>query len=238
MKKCPECGNPSYDGAPVCGNCGYKFPMAKKIVPKGEDIFKKEPKKVKKQSKKGKTSNDESTLNILKQKKLIIGIILVITLIIICGIFLTGSSDKSSPIQSIDSAQYSAGDFSFKYPNNWQQINQTDAEHPGAIFYKTTNNTTVEYYNVSSSASSLKEINQNRISHAQSVGASVTLLETITLDGRNASNIILENADGNYTRYVSMFSDGKLYVFRVIGDSVNSITSDDINGAINSSKIL
>ena len=69
MKKCPECGNPSYDGAPVCGNCGYKFPMAKKIVPKGEDIFKKEPKKVKKQSKKGKTSNDESTLNILKQKK-------------------------------------------------------------------------------------------------------------------------------------------------------------------------
>uniref|UniRef100_UPI003182C382 zinc ribbon domain-containing protein n=2 Tax=Methanobacteriaceae TaxID=2159 RepID=UPI003182C382 len=45
MKKCPECGNPSYDGAPVCGNCGYKFPKSKSIVPKGEDIFKKEPKK-------------------------------------------------------------------------------------------------------------------------------------------------------------------------------------------------
>ena len=157
--------------------------------------------------------------------------------LILKGIFLTGSSDKSSPIQSIDSAQYSAGDFSFKYPNNWQQINQTDAEHPGAIFYKTTNNTTVEYYNVSSSASSLKEINQNRISHAQSVGASVTLLETITLDGRNASNIILENADGNYTRYVSMFSDGELYVFRLSGDSVNSVTSDEITGMINSADI-
>ena len=83
----------------------------------------------------------------------------------------------------------------------------------------------------------MKEINQNRISHAQSVGASVTLLETITLDGRNASNIILENADGNYTRYVSMFSDGELYVFRLSGDSVNSVTSDEITGMINSADI-
>ncbi len=229
MKKCPECGNPSYDGAPVCGNCGYKFPKAKNSVPKGEDIFKKEHKKEK-------PSNDESTLNILKQKKLIIGIILFITLILICGIFLTGSNNNSSPIQSVNS-EYNAGSFSFKYPSNWQEINQTDEDHPGAVFYKTTNNTTVEYYNVTSSASSLKEINQNRITHAQSVGASVTLLETITLDGRNASNIILENADGNYTRYVSMFSDGELYVFRLSGESVNSITSDEINDMINSADI-
>lgn len=229
MKKCPECGNPSYDGAPVCGNCGYKFPKAKNSVPKGEDIFKKEHKK--------EPSNDESTLNIIKQKKLIIGIILVITLILICGIFLTGSTNKSSPIQSVDTEKYSAGSFSFKYPGDWQELNQTDEEHPGAIFYKTANNTTVEYYNVSSSASSLKEINQNRITHAQSVGASVTLLETITLDGRNASNIILENADGNYTRYVSMFSNGELHVFRLSGDSVNSITSDEINSVINSADI-
>ena len=122
-------------------------------------------------------------------------------------------------------------------PLRMQGLMQTDEEHPGAIFYKTANNTTVEYYNVSSSASSLKEINQNRITHAQSVGASVTLLETITLDGRNASNIILENADGNYTRYVSMFSNGELYVFRLSGDSVNSITSDEINSVINSADI-
>ncbi|MGN0177373.1 MAG: zinc ribbon domain-containing protein [Methanobrevibacter sp.] len=232
MKKCPECGNPSYDGAPICGNCGYTFPKPKNSVPKREDIFKKEePKKVK-------PSSDESTLDILKEKKLIIGIILLITLILICGIFLTGGSyNTSSPMQNVDSAEYNEGSFSFKYPSDWQETNLTDEDHPGAIFFKTTNNTIVEYYNVSSSASSLKEINQNRISHAQSVGASVTLLETITLDGRNASNIILENADGNYTRYVSMFSDGELYVFRLSGESVNSITSDEINGMLNSADI-
>ncbi|WP_305515600.1 zinc ribbon domain-containing protein [Methanobrevibacter sp. V14] len=44
MKKCPECGNPSYDGAPICGNCGYNFPKPKVVAPKSEDIFQKEPK--------------------------------------------------------------------------------------------------------------------------------------------------------------------------------------------------
>ena len=48
MKKCPECGNPSYDGAPACGNCGYKFPKMKPSAPKKE-IFDKAPEKKKKQ---------------------------------------------------------------------------------------------------------------------------------------------------------------------------------------------
>ena len=234
MKKCPECGNPSYDGAPVCGNCGYKFPKSKSIVPKGEDIFKKEPKK---EPKKEKPSDEESILEIVKEKKLIIGAILIITLIVVCGIFLTGSSNTSSTVTSSATQTYESDSFSFTYPATWQKINATDEEHPDAVFFKS-GNVTIEYYNVTTSASSLKEINQNRITHGQGVGASVTLLETITIEERNASNIIFENADGDYTRYVSMFSDGKLYVFRVIGDSVNSITSDDINGAINSSKIL
>ena len=47
MKKCPECGNPSYDGAPACGNCGYKFPKMKPSAPKKE-IFDKAPEKKKK----------------------------------------------------------------------------------------------------------------------------------------------------------------------------------------------
>ena len=44
MKKCPECGNPSYDGAPVCGNCGFEFPKPKVTISKGGDIFQKEKK--------------------------------------------------------------------------------------------------------------------------------------------------------------------------------------------------
>ena len=61
MKKCPECGNPSYDGAPVCGNCGYKFQMKKNKAPKREDIFQK-PKKPKKKS-----SDNESVIEIINQ---------------------------------------------------------------------------------------------------------------------------------------------------------------------------
>ena len=104
MKKCPECGNPSYDGAPVCGNCGYNFPKPKiksrkkdsifqneqrSTIPKKENIIKEPkvdaPKKesVSKENPKGKPSNQKSTLEIIKEKKLIIGAIVLITLIVI-----------------------------------------------------------------------------------------------------------------------------------------------------------
>ncbi len=258
MKKCPECGNPSYDGAPVCGNCGYKFPKPKVGAKKrersifdSEPIFEQRPKvevpkvevpkvevpKVEKKQKVKKPSNEPSVIDIIKEKKLIIGIILLITLIVICGIVLTSSNKTGTPIQSSDLAQYNAGDFSFKYPKNWEKANLNDTEHETAIFFKNGNNTIIEHYNISSSATSLKDINQQRISNAISTGDAVELVETVTLDGRNCSNIILENSDGNYTRYVSMFTEGKLYVFKVTGDSLNSITSDSINSVINSADI-
>lgn len=240
MKKCPECGNPSYDGAPVCGNCGYKFPKPK-VAAKRESIFEGQPRVEKKIEKEKpevkKPSNEPSVLDIIKEKKLIIGIILLITLIVICGIFITGSNkNATTSVISGDLADYDAGDFSFKYPKDWEEVNLTDSDHETAIFFKD-NNTVIEHYNISSSATSLKEINQQRISRALSDGDAVELLETVTLDGRNGSNIILEDSDGNYTRYVSMFTDGELYVFKITGDSINSITSDKINAMVNSANI-
>ena len=237
MKKCPECGNPSYDGAPVCGNCGYEFPKPKVVAPKKEDIFQEKPKLEKK------PENDDGIVNIIKENKLVIGIILIITLIVICGIVYMGTHNKnasgsSNPIiQSNDLVEFKEGDFSFNYPGTWEEVNGSDEEHPGAIFFQNEENTTIEYYNITSDANSLKEITQQRISHAQEGGDYVELVETITLDGRNSSNMLLENADGDYTRYVSMFSDGKLYVFKVTGSSENSLTSEDIESTIKSADI-
>ena len=240
MKKCPECGNPSYDGAPVCGNCGYKFPKPKVVAPKREDIFKQEEKKPKTEEK---SSNDEDTVSIIKNNNVVIGAILIITLIVICGIFLMGSnnhtSNSSNPViqSSNDLLEFSANDFSFKYPSTWKEVNGSDADHPGALFFQDENNVTIEYYNITNDAKSLKDITQDRINYAQTQGAYVELVETITLDGRNSSNILLENSDGDYTRYVSMFSDGELYVFKITGDSENSVTSESIENTINSADI-
>ena len=234
MKKCPECGNPSYDGAPVCGNCGFKFPQQKVAAPKKESIFEKEPKKEKK------PSSNESTIDIIKDNKLIIGAILLITLIVICGIVLTGSNNKNnsnSPIQAADMAEFSEGDFSFKYPNDWSIINGTDETHENAKFFKNGNDTIIEYYNTTMESSSLKDITMERISYAFETGSYVELVETITLDGRNASNVILENADGNYTKFVSMLNNGNLYVFKISGNSINAVTTEDITSAINSANI-
>ena len=234
MKKCPECGNPSYDGAPVCGNCGYKFPKQKVVAPKSEDIFQQEP-KVKKDA------NDEDTISIIKNNKLIIGAILLITLIVICGIVLMGTgnnSNSSSPLQATANAmEYSTGDFSFKYSDDWKEINETDVEHAGAKFFQNEDNVTIEYYNVTSSADSIKEISQGILTSAQGKGAYVELVETITLDGRNASNIVLEDADGDYTRYVSMFTEGITHVFKVNGDSMNAVSSEDVDSVINTANI-
>lgn len=235
MKKCPECGNPSYDGAPVCGNCGYTFPKSKAVAPKSEDIFQQEPKKEKK-------SNNQDTVSIIKDKKLVIGAIIIITLIVICGIVLTGSNGNNNNTSSIqltgnDVLEYSAGELSFKYPGSWQELNLTDEDYEGAKFFQNENQTIIEYYNVTSESGSIKEVAQGIISYAQGNGDYVELVETITLDGRNSSNIILENVDGDYTRYVSMLSDGQTHVFKITGDSLNSVNSEDINGAINSADI-
>ena len=242
MKKCPECGNPSYDGAPVCGNCGYKFPKPKVVAPKREDIFKQDEKEPKTDKK---SSNDEDTVSIIKDNKVVIGAILIITLIVICGIFLMGSNNQtgngssSNPViqSTSDLLEYSAKDFSFKYPSTWKEVNGSDAEHPGAVFFQDENNVTIEYYNISNDAKSLKDITQDRITHAQTQGAYVELVETITLDGRNSSNILLEDSEGDYVRYVSMFSDGELYVFKITGDSENSVNSQDIENTINTADI-
>ena len=232
MKKCPKCGNPSYDGAPVCGNCGYKFPKPKVVAPKEELIFNKEQPQVKKEE-----EDTETVIGIIKKNRYLIGIIVFITLIVICAIVLSGSGNNTNSITADGNAKYSDAGFSFSYPATWKKINQSDAERDGAIFFKNDNNTVIEFYNVTSDATSLKEIVQQRISNAQQNGSYVDTVRTITLDDRNSSEIIIETAGGDYERYITMFSKGELYVFKISGDSVNSVTSPDIESAINSADI-
>ena len=215
MKKCPECGNPSYDGAPACGNCGYKFPKMKPSAPKKE-IFDKAPEKKKKQF-----SDEESTIEIIKENKILIGAIILITIIVICGIVITGPNNNNQTAQSGDMVKFSEAGFSFSYPSSWNEVNGT----------------IIQYYDVSNDSTSLKDITQDRISYAQENGNYIDTVQTITLDGRNASDVILEQSNGNYTRYVSLFSNGELYVFKISGDSLNSINSSDINAVLQTADI-
>ena len=250
MKKCPECGNPSYDGALACGNCGYKFPLPKAKTPKKEtNIFKKdekktETKKVEKKpilgdkKKENKQPQEESTIQIIKDNKIIIGAIILVTILVICGIVLLGNNtqDKNTTITT-DLVKVSEAGFSFSIPSSWKEISGNDTAHPTAKYYDAGNDTTVEFYNITSSYKSLKEINSDRLTQAQQNKDYVNTVETLTIDERNASNIILENSNGDYTRYVSIFSDGKLYVFKITGSSLNNVNSTAINDAISTSHI-
>ena len=229
MKKCPECGNPSYDGAPACGNCGYKFPKSKAAIAKEESIFQ--------QQTKAKKKTDEPTfMEIIQKNKILISAIIIITIIVICGIVLT-SPNNNNPISDSNLKTFSEENFTFKYPSSWSTTNETDVDHIGAVFFTGSNNTLIEYYNVTSDSSSIKEITQQRLSSVIGSGSYVDTVETITLDGKNASNILIEETDGNYTRYISMFNKNELYVFKITGPSINAITSDEINTVINSADI-
>ena len=57
------------------------------------------------------------------------------------------------------------------------------------------------------------------------------------LDGKNASDIIVENANGNFTRYISVLNNGNLYVFKIDGKTMNDITSSEIDSVLKTAHI-
>ena len=227
MKKCPKCGNPSYDGAPVCGNCGYNFPKQKAAAPRSEDIFRQEPKKEK-------TSDDEDTITIIRENIVVIGAILLITIIVIIGIVAVSTNDSGSVQNSNDMNKYDFNGFSFNYPKTWKLLNETDIEHVGAKFYQNENNVTIEFYNTTARSLSLNDLTQDIINYAQNNGAYVEFVETLD---NTSSNVILENANGDYTRFVSIYNNNTAYVFKITGKNLDLVESSDINSTIESAKI-
>lgn len=230
MKKCPECGNPSYDGAPVCGNCGYKFPKPKVKAQKEEDIFQNKPIS-------DKITGEDSTLDIIKENKYIIGAIILITLIIIGIIIVTGPNTTNTTSNPIDNSnKYSDAKFSFTYPSKWSEVSKYDELHEGAVFFEGSNGTVIEYYNVTSD-SSINQINNERINNAIANGDSINKILPTQIDGKNASDVILQNYDGTYTRFISILDNGNLFVLKISGNSYNTVTSDEIESVIQSIKI-
>ena len=189
------------------------------------------------EKKKKQFSDEESTIEIIKENRILIGAIILITIIVICGIIITGPNNNNQNTQNGEMVKFSEAGFSFSHPSNWKEVNGTDSDHEGSVFFKNENNTTIQYYNVSNDSTSLKDITQDRISHAQETGDYIDTVQTITLDGRNASDVILEQSNGNYTRYVSMFSNGELYVFKITAGSLNAVNSSDINAVLETADI-
>ena len=225
MKKCPKCGNPCYDGAHDCGNCGYTFPKTRNKTSVRRDIFSQEP-KIKK-------SNNTSTTEIIYEKKYTIAAILFVTIIVIFGIVITGNNNNSLfSFNNDDIVKYDANGFFFFFPTTWTVLNVNDVQHPKAIFYQNENKVIIEFYNVTTKSPNLKEVTKKVLNTTLKNGNYVDLVEIVKLDGKPTSNIIVENSTGYYTRHVSIFNNGKLYVFKISGNTLDSITSEDIDKTI------
>ena len=52
---------------------------------------------------------------------------------------MSSNNGTNSPLSSTNDANvYSAGEFTLKYSNEWSELNESDAEHPGAQFFQNT----------------------------------------------------------------------------------------------------
>ena len=75
------------------------------------------------------------------------------------------------------------------------------------------------------------------MSSALENGDYIHTIQLTTLDSVNASDVIMENYDGSYTRYVSGLSNGNLYVFKITGSSLESVTSEEIESILKTANI-
>ena len=80
------------------------------------------------------------------------------------------------------------------------------------------------------------ELNTQRATSAQGSNAKINTIQPIQINGQNASNVILENSNGNFTRYVSLLNNGKIYVFKIDGKTMNDVTSNEIESVLKTVK--
>ena len=80
------------------------------------------------------------------------------------------------------------------------------------------------------------EINTQRASAAQGSNANINTIQSIEINGQNASDVILENSDGSFTRYVSLLNNGNLYAFKIDGKTIGDVTSGEIESVLQTAK--
>lgn len=343
VKYCQKCGNPSYDGATICGNCGAQLPpksdfnsqppnsgeevvekksefnfskgvdelkslskkrkeykrehpskptitkietfkASKKPVLSEEDKrerliqstyssggvvgFKEKSRGSKDPARKFKTQNNQQRraapqnrnttrqtrnrqenhnelefphFNGFKFNKKTIALITVVVIILIAivGVSVMSMTNTNSDAETL---YFSDDDLGFYYPETWTKYENSDELTNGEIAFKTQDKVLIGYTKVANSELTLDIITSKINATAQSLGGSIVEINNITIDGKNATDIITSSADRGYSRYISIIHDGIYYSFVINNgqtsnpDDINSLKATDIQNMILSIK--
>lgn len=130
--------------------------------------------------------------------------VVVIILIAIVGVSVMSMTNTNSDAETL---YFSDEDLGFYYPETWTKYENSDELTNGEIAFKTQDKILIGYTKVANSELTLDIITSEINATAQSLGGSIIEINNITIDGKNATDIITSSADRGYSRYISIIHD-------------------------------
>ncbi|MCQ2737158.1 MAG: zinc ribbon domain-containing protein [archaeon] len=165
--------------------------------------------------------------------------VVVIILIAIVGVSVMSMTNTNSDAETL---YFSDDDLGFYYPETWSKYEDSNGGTNGEIAFKTQDKVLIGYTKVANSELTLDIITSRINATAQSLGGSIVEINNITIDGKNATDIITSSIDRGYSRYISIIHEGVYYSFVINNgqtsnpDDMNSLKATDIQNMILSIK--
>ncbi|MDO5849994.1 MAG: zinc ribbon domain-containing protein [Methanobacteriaceae archaeon] len=165
--------------------------------------------------------------------------IVVIILIAIVGVSVMSMSNTNSDSETL---YFSDEDIGFYYPETWKMYENSDDLANGEIAFKTQDKILIGYTKVVNGELTLDIITSSINATAQSLGGNIVQINTIIIDGKNATDITTSSTDHGYSRYISIIHNGVYYSFVINNgqtdnpNDMNSLRSTDIQNMISSIK--
>ena len=160
-------------------------------------------------------STNQSVLNKISRRTIGIFVIIIIALAIIVaagGLIESGNHHQSTPI--LGPGNYTSADVVFSFPTNWTHYNSTSGEsNQGEIAFRTGDGTVIGFSCVNNSKITLNDI-KNSINHtAHSLKGKIISVENITINGENATDIVINTTGHGYSRYICVIHDNTYYTW-------------------------
>ncbi len=172
-----------------------------------------------------KTEYGFSFLNKISRRTIGIFVIIIIALAIIVaagGLLESNSHHQNAP--TLGPGNYTSAEVVFSFPTNWSHYNSTNGEsNQGEISFRTDDGTVIGFSCVNNSRITLKDITNSINQTAHSLKGKIISVESITINGENATDIVINTTGHGYSRYICVIHDNTYYTW-----VINNHKSDNL----------
>jgi ribosomal protein L37E len=204
---------------PIIEETKVKEPIIKKPIINKTKVKKDETKEpdvlydiknvLKNEDKKEDSKSSLDFLNKVSRRNIAIFVIIVALLAIIvaaAGLTMTSNTSHVGP------GNYSNDHVAFSYPTNWSQYNSTSGNSDqGEVAFRTPDKTVIGFSCINNSEITLDDVKNSINQTAKSLDGKIISVDNITIDGENATDIVINTTGHGYSRYISVIHDGTYY---------------------------